>query len=182
MASDPFQRFKDEISDGLRQVLDDLEVDAPIILDKSPAGMGDLAFPCFTLAKQLRKSPDVIAKELASKIQPGGLIEKVSSSSGYVNFHVKFDGLAQGAIVDALTKKEKFGSGEGRSNRILLEHTSVNPTGPIHVGRETHQRLIDIDAAHTRTATQSRIEYLQFLHHILLSLEHDRFQRAFLSA
>lgn len=143
MTSDPFQRFKDEISDALRLVLDDLEVDATIVLDKSPAGMGDLAFPCFTLAKQLRKSPDVIARELASKIQPGGLIERIASSGGYVNFYVKFDELAQGAIIDALTKKEKFGSGGSKGNRILLEHTSMNPTGPIHVGRARNPMIGD---------------------------------------
>lgn len=152
MTIDPFQRFKDEVSDALRLVLDDLQVDVPIVLDKSPAGMGDLAFPCFTLAKQLRKSPEAIANELASKIQPRGLIEKVASSGGYVNFHVVFDGLAQGAIVDALAKKEKYGSGGSKSVRILLEHTSVNPTGPIHVGRARNPMIGDTLARIIRLA------------------------------
>ncbi len=138
-----FQKFKDEISDALRYVLEDLAVDTPIVLDKAPAGMGDLAFPCFPLAKKLRRAPDAIAKDLASKITSGGMMEKVSASGGYVNFTVNFDALAGSAIKEALAMKERFGAGAPKPTRVLLEHTSVNPTGPIHVGRARNPMIGD---------------------------------------
>ncbi len=150
--ADAFQRFKDDISEGLRFALDDLKVDTPVVLDIPPAGKGDLAFPCFPLAKKLRKSPDVIAKDLVSKIPAKGMIEKVEASGGYVNFHVKFKELAQAAVDGALTLKDKFGSGDKKSKRILLEHTSVNPTGPIHVGRARNPMIGDTLARIMRLA------------------------------
>ncbi len=152
MKTDAFQEFTGEIRVAIAGVLKELKVDAEIILDKAPPGKGDLAFPCFPLAKKLRKAPDVIAKDIASKIKPIGMIEKVDSSGGYVNFHVRFEKLAESAIKDALAKKDKFGSGEQRSTRILLEHTSVNPTGPIHVGRARNPIIGDTLARILRLA------------------------------
>jgi len=152
MTNDAFQKFKDEVSDALRYALDDLKVDTPIVLDKAPEGMGDIAFPCFPLAKKLRKSPDAIAKDLAATIVPKGMIDKVSASGGYVNFHVKFDVLAKAAIDEALEKKDKFGSGGMKEAKILLEHTSVNPTGPIHVGRARNPMIGDTLARILRLA------------------------------
>jgi arginyl-tRNA synthetase len=152
MTNDAFQKFKAEISDALRCALDELGVDTPIVLDKAHEGMGDIAFPCFPLAKKLRKSPDTIAMDLAAAIVSKGMIEKVSSSGGYVNFHVRFDVLAKAAIDEALDKKDKFGSGGKKDSKILLEHTSVNPTGPIHVGRARNPMIGDTLARIMRLA------------------------------
>jgi arginyl-tRNA synthetase len=133
---DPFQKFREEISVALSAAIAELGAgDVSIVLDKAPAGMGDLAFPCFPMAKKLRKSPDAIAKELAASIKPHGMIEKVDTKGAYVNFTVKFDQLAQSALEDALSRKGRFGEGAPKGVGILLEHTSINPTGPIHVGR-----------------------------------------------
>ena len=136
MADDPFDSFKHEVQEALEKALGAMDARTPVVLDNAPAGMGDLAFPCFPLAKQLRRSPDEIAKDLASRIEPAGMIEKVGPKGGYVNFTVKFDALAQEALDLALARKERFGTPETpQGPRILVEHTSVNPTGPIHVGR-----------------------------------------------
>ena len=135
MAEDAFHSFKRECSEAIAQALKELKVDTAIVLERPPEGMGDLAFPCFPLAKILRKAPDAIAKDIASKVKPHGMIEKVEAKTGYVNFTVKFEDLAHGALEKVLSEKEKYGRTEGRTTRILLEHTSVNPTGPIHVGR-----------------------------------------------
>lgn len=58
MAEDAFQRFKDEISEAVSKTLKELNVETEIVIDRAPHGMGDLAFPCFPLAKKLKKSPD----------------------------------------------------------------------------------------------------------------------------
>lgn len=50
--------------------------------------MGDYAFPCFKLAKSLRKAPPAIATEISEKIEIDENIEKVEASGGYLNFYI----------------------------------------------------------------------------------------------
>ncbi len=135
MTKDAFQAFRDEVSSALSSVLTELKVQTPVALAEAPQGMGDLAFACFPLAKQLRKAPDAIAKDIASRVKPHGSIEKAEAAGGYVNFHVRFEELARNTVLDAVEAKEFYGSGDDKKVRVLLEHTSANPTGPLHVGR-----------------------------------------------
>jgi arginyl-tRNA synthetase len=153
MAEDAFQRFKDEISEAVSKTLKELNVETEIVIDKAPQGMGDLAFPCFPLAKKLKKSPDAIAKDIASRIKPKDMVERIEAKGGYVNFTVNFDKLAQKALEEALSKKERFGTPDKKKGaRVLLEHTSVNPTGPIHVGRARNPIIGDTLARILRQA------------------------------
>ena len=136
MAEDAYDNAKREIEAAVRAALKELGADAPVVLEKAPEGMGDIAFPCFPLSKKLKKAPDAIAKDLASKIKPRGMIEKAETKGGYVNFTITFDKLAQGTLDVALRKKKGFGTPDQKKGvKALVEHTSVNPTGPIHVGR-----------------------------------------------
>ena len=50
--------------------------------------MGDYAFPCFRLAKSLKKAPQVIATEIREKIEVDDVIEKIDVVGGYLNFFV----------------------------------------------------------------------------------------------
>src|SRR4030065_226370 len=152
MKTDAFREFKDDIRKAIAEVLAELKVESDIVLDRPPEGRGDLAFPCFPLSKKLRMAPDAMAKDISAKIKPVGMIEKVDSSGGYVNFHVSFEKLADSTIKEALSKKEKYGSGEPKKTRVLLEHTSVNPTGPIHVGRARNPIIGDTLARTMRQA------------------------------
>jgi arginyl-tRNA synthetase len=134
--SDPFTAFRSEVEDSLKAVLLELgAAETTVVLERPPEGMGDLAFPCFPLAKVLRKAPDAIAEEIASALRPAGMIEMAETKGGYVNFHVRFDMLAGDTLDKALSARERYGSGDQRDEKVLLEHTSVNPTGPIHIGR-----------------------------------------------
>jgi len=135
MKQDTWREFRAEVETAVSAALKELKVETPTVIDKAPEGKGDLAFPCFPLAKQLRKAANAIAQDLCAKIKPRGMIDKVEVSGGYVNFHVKYEDLAQTVLDWAVASKDKFGSGEQKKTRILLEHTSANPTGPLHVGR-----------------------------------------------
>ena len=152
MAQDPFKTFKEQTAKALSKALAELGIEAEQTLDRAPEGMGDLAFPCFPLAKRMRRAPVVIAQEIASKIAPEGMIERVEAKGGYVNFYVRFEDLAQAALEDAVARKEKFGKGEPKGVRILLEHTSANPTGPLHVGRARNPIIGDTVARILRMA------------------------------
>ncbi len=130
-----FEQFREEVAAAVRTALAELGAEADMVLERPPSGFADLAFPCFPLARKLRRAPDLIAKDLAGRMRPGGMVEKIEAKGGYVNFFVGFPDMAQSVLEDALSTKERYGAGTPKGVRILLEHTSVNPTGPIHVGR-----------------------------------------------
>lgn len=152
MSQDPFKTFKGQTVEALAEALAKLGVKAEPTLERPPEGMGDLAFPCFPLAKTMRKAPNAIAQELASKVEPRGMMERVEAKGGYVNFYVRFEDLAQVALEDAVGRKDGFGKGDSRGVRILLEHTSANPTGPLHVGRARNPIIGDTIARVLRMA------------------------------
>ena len=57
--------------------------------------MGDYALPCFKFAKVLRKSPAVIASELAAGLRPDEAISEITAVNGYLNFKINKQGLAR---------------------------------------------------------------------------------------
>lgn len=102
-------------------------------LEKPPKEIdSDLAFPAFALSKKLKKDPKTIAKEI-SKSKPSGLIKDMKASGPYVNFYADWDKLARLALKQVLKEKDRYGSGKEKG-KILLEHTSANPDGPLHLG------------------------------------------------
>jgi arginyl-tRNA synthetase len=104
-----------------------------IILEKPPDGMGDLAFPCFMLSKKFRKAPDAIAKELAGKIKPTGLVSKVEQKGGYLNFFANWDKIGQKAVEIILAEKEDFGRGDAKGN-VMVEYCHFNTHKAVHIG------------------------------------------------
>ncbi len=150
---DPFTAFRSEVEAALRAILQELGAEVEdLALERPPEGMGDLAFPCFPMAKTLRKAPNAIAEDITSRLRPTGMIEKAEAKGGYVNIHVRFDMLAGSILEKALSLKERFGSGEPKGVKVLLEHTSVNPTGPIHIGRARNPIIGDTIARIMRLA------------------------------
>jgi arginyl-tRNA synthetase len=95
----------------------------------------DLAVPCFTMAKALRKAPAAIAQDLAVAIRPEGSIESVTAVNGYLNFAMDQKAMVKGTMDDILAKGDRYGSHPDKGIKVNIEHTSTNPTGPIHVGR-----------------------------------------------
>lgn len=98
--------------------------------------LGDYAFPCFSLSKVFRKSPNEVASELASRIKPSPFISSVKASGPYLNFFVNKVKLAELTIPQILKSKGSYGSsGMGKGGKMLVEHTSINPNASPHVGR-----------------------------------------------
>ncbi|MES2155103.1 MAG: arginine--tRNA ligase [bacterium] len=133
--ADPLAAFRAEVQRLVLGAAAALGVTVPMpALEVPPErGMGDLGLPCFTLARALRKAPDVIALDLASAVPNEGRtwVAKVEAQGPYVNFHVHAGRLADLVLSDpagALRPAPK-------RQKVLLEHTSANPNGPLHVGR-----------------------------------------------
>lgn len=96
---------------------------------------GDLSFPCFELAKGLKRNPAEIASEIAAKLGPSKLIKVISSVGPYVNF--KFDELAfaEHILSDVSKSKSRYGkSTTGKGKKVLIEYANPNTHKEIHVG------------------------------------------------
>ena len=108
--------------------------DCDVVLEKpKDRSFGHFSTPiAFSLAKELRKSPMLIAEEIASSFDNHEIFSSVESLKGYLNFRLSEDFLNEYASW-ALENQDEFGKQEKKS-KILLEFVSANPTGPLHIG------------------------------------------------
>lgn len=131
-----FQRFRQEVKEALLEALRSLEVEAEVVLVEPPRGLGELSSPvAFELASKMKKSPPAVAEDLLGriKIQSRALIERAEAVSGYLNFYLNYEKAAELLIREVKNLKESYGRGSNKG-RIVLEHTSANPDGPLHIG------------------------------------------------
>jgi len=121
--------LKQRVSALLRETLG-----REVVLEKPrDRSFGHFATPiAFSLAKELRKSPMIIAEELAASFGESDVFSSVESVKGYLNFRLSEDFLSEYATW-ALDNSSEFATADKRE-KILLEFVSANPTGPLHIG------------------------------------------------
>ncbi|MDW7684323.1 MAG: arginine--tRNA ligase [Bacillota bacterium] len=130
------QTFRNEIIQLLAGLipLDKQQIAADLETPPAPQ-MGDFAFPCFKLAKELRNAPAKIAEDLAAKMPSSSLIDKVEARGPYVNFFCNRKTLAKLTVEEVLTAKEAYGrqaAGEGKT--IVIDFSAPNIAKPFGVG------------------------------------------------
>ncbi|MFA5102621.1 MAG: arginine--tRNA ligase [Candidatus Thermoplasmatota archaeon] len=131
----PLDEGKKEITEHIHKILTMYHLPYEVRVEIPPGNMGDFAFPCFPLAPLLKKSPADIAQEIATAIPKTDWIATVEAKGGYVNFFIDNSRLASVILSSILEKKQTYGHLQKKKKKVIIEHTSANPNGPLHVGR-----------------------------------------------
>ncbi|VVB91226.1 Arginine--tRNA ligase [uncultured archaeon] len=129
-----FLKFKDEVSSILSNALAKAGYEADdIALSESPHA--DISSSvAFKLAPKYKRSPKQICEEIYKHINipPDTYVEKAEMTGPYLNFFVSRDFFNE-TLLHVLLERDDFGNLD-RKGKVILEHTSANPDGPLHIG------------------------------------------------
>ena len=118
--------FKNKIASYIAEVIkiDTNQIQGYIEVPKDGAN-GDYAFPCFKLAKELRKAPPLIANEIKENIKvENNVIEKIEVVGGYLNFYINKE-LLVSETMQEIQREENYGSSKtGEGKNIIVEYSS----------------------------------------------------------
>ncbi|MEK7643803.1 MAG: arginine--tRNA ligase [Patescibacteria group bacterium] len=142
----------EEIKNLLREAGVDSTEDFSVPPDPS---MGDIAFPCFGIAKEQKKNPAEVAKEIELRIKNYELriVSAVKAFGPYVNFYLNTGELARLVIEEVKEKAEEYGNNDdGNGRKVMIEYPSQNTHKEFHIG---HLRNICIGNTLTRLYDKS---------------------------
>jgi len=151
-ATDPLKPCHDAAAEALDNVSASLGLDGGpgsgmVWLPANP-GKGDLALPCFLAAKGQGSSPSEMAERIGALLvdelrSRPGLFQDPRVEGGFVNLTFDWTHLAPRVLFSISRNGPDYGRGQATGRKVLLEHTSANPTGPMHIGRARNPLIGD---------------------------------------
>jgi arginyl-tRNA synthetase len=127
LTSESIKSLQDAISSLGWELPDEIRIEEP----PNP-NLGDVASSVsFQLAKQLKRSPMDITNDILAVIKIPEIFKKVDAKGPYINFFADYDKFSK-IVLNSV--KEDYGKLEDKNWKIILEHTSANPNGPLHIG------------------------------------------------
>jgi arginyl-tRNA synthetase len=128
--------FKEIIAENIAKTINiEKEELIKYIEEPKESSNGDYAFPCFRLAKELKKAPQIIAGDIKEKIEiDKKIIEKVEVAGGYLNFFINKEVLVKEVLTEIENKEEYGKSNLGSGKNVLIEYSSPNIAKPFHIG------------------------------------------------
>lgn len=130
------KNYKEEIAKVIAGKLPDMELSEieEAIEIPQDSTMGDYAFPCFKLAKIMRKAPPLIAKGIAEDIAGDPLFEKVEQVKAYVNMFISKEEYTESVMEEAIDEASFGKTDLGHGKTVIVEYSSPNIAKPFHIG------------------------------------------------
>ena len=152
ISENPFAEFRKEceatLAYALKKTLPEIRLDKPSLNKPPNTNFGQLASSlCFELAKKLNQKPIALAEKIVNAMRKSSfsLIENVvPAGGGYVNFHAEFPKFSALTLKSVRHLNLEYGFVKtNKPVKVIVEHTSVNPLHPIHIGQARNPMLGD---------------------------------------
>jgi len=145
---DPLQKVKEDLAQEVSSALSKLGLGVRSqdveISDQAGRSFGDLSTPIvIKTVSSSGKNPVETAERAAQMMGPVNMVRGVEALRGYLNFHIDWPSFAKRLVEEILSQGEDFGRPKAEPGTLVLEHTSVNPTGPLNIARSRNSIIGD---------------------------------------